>query len=261
MGTSRRDHFADSGDKFERFIKVKVPGKPRKPKPKELSEEFAQPRHPSGGSKGGQWKGKSGKWHTKKSARRPTPEHLRPAPSIRPLGTTPTVPAPAPKYTDEMTEGVGNYAETIGVNPYLREGLEGDPSSPEFNSTIKQMDAAIDISSPLKSDAEFYRGIPTEFAPEFKVGTVIKDKGFTSTTKSRRYAKDFIEDSFGEGAGTRLRILVPKGTKALDINTVSGREFSRMDWQKEVVLKRGSSFRVQWISPDSKEVTLSLLKE
>lgn len=236
---------------------------------KKLSEIFAQARHPAGGSRGGQWRGKSGKWHTKKSSglrgkqaaptsRRPTPKSLQPAPSVI---RTPTPPAPAPKFTDEMTEGVGEYAETIGVNPYLRDGLYGDPSSPGFNNTIKQMDAAIDLSPPLKHDIDLYRGIPTEFAPKFKVGATIKDQGFTSTTKSRKYAKDFIEDSFGEGSGTRLKIMVPKGTKALDINTVPGREFSRMDWQKEIVLKRGSSFRVESINPSGTEVVLSLLKE
>lgn len=71
------------------------------------------------------------------------------------------------------------------------------------------------------------------------VGLTWRDRAFVATTHDHSVVHHFTG---GEGSGVRMRILVPKGTRAVAI----GSHGTRPDyaWEREIVLDRGQRYRI-----------------
>ena len=106
------------------------------------------------------------------------------------------------------------------------------------------------MKNKLKSDTTLYRGIGLSKAP--KVGQVIKDKGYSSTTlnagKGAKFAKSGVDFYSGEGSRTPivLKINAKKGQKSIipigtGVKSVNSKE-------QEVILPRDTSMKVTKIT-------------
>lgn len=85
---------------------------------------------------------------------------------------------------------------------------------------------------------------------ELKVGAVIKDKGFVSTTRVASVASSFA----GGGTGFGLKINIPKGSKILPLKSISN--YAQED---EFLLPRGSAFKITAYDEKSKVITVDLV--
>jgi len=171
---------------------------------------------------------------------------------------------PKAKFTQkEINVGIEEYVTEIGVNPALRKDLidyydkaRSSRSTLKIQEIIDRLDEAFEGLSPSSGGYTLHRGIPTDFFPKnVKVGSIIEDKGFISTSASKEYAREFIEESFGKGQGTYLRIITTEGSKTLNVNKFLGTEHT-MAYQKEVILPRGSKLIITRIEGDTVWTTL-----
>lgn len=105
---------------------------------------------------------------------------------------------------------------------------------------VEGMDAAFADAPTLSKDAVVARGVSrvnvTFGGAEPAVGMEWVDHGFVSTSASPRALRQFTGADFGAN-GLQMRILVPKGTKA-----ISSRDL--LAGEQEVILPRGLKFRV-----------------
>jgi len=124
-------------------------------------------------------------------------------------------------------------SEYSHINYALRSGQD--------HYKMSEIDSAIAKSS-AKKDLVVARGISraamikivANAGGEIKIGDVITDKGYASTTRRASTAA-----SFAGGQGYGLKISIPKGARALPV-----KEFSNHPDEDEFLLPRGSSFRV-----------------
>lgn len=135
--------------------------------------------------------------------------------------------------------------DSFAMNAALRSGLSVDQLSEHQRKVVEVLDKAVKEHH-LPEGVKLYRGIPKEFAPDFKVGSTVDDKAFVSTTKDRWTAQSFIEDSYGEGQAVVITIRMPQGgARGLDVNKKIPVEKNFYDDQHEVILPRGSRFHVE----------------
>ncbi len=71
-------------------------------------------------------------------------------------------------------------------------------------------------------------------------GQIFEDRAFVSTTVSRRAMSDNFESA---GGGTVFRINVPRGSRALYVDSISVGQ-----GEKELLLPRGSKFKVDKVT-------------
>ena len=137
---------------------------------------------------------------------------------------------------DEEEELSPHYKD---VNDYLRSGSGG---TPQIKSTIAGLDSAIGKST-LSADTQLYRGasLPSSMVSSFSVGSQIQDKAFVSTSTDRGVATQFMDGGRGT-SDVVFTIRAPKGSNALTVDGSS---------EKEVLLPRGSSFKIDSISKAS----------
>lgn len=97
--------------------------------------------------------------------------------------------------------------------------------------------------SPLKSDIEVYRGVadPEKFLPGWKetgdnAGLEFTDHAYASTSVGTSVVRKFA----GYGTGVRMNILVPKGTRAVGIQSAQ----PGLRNEKELLLDRGLRYRI-----------------
>ena len=134
----------------------------------------------------------------------------------------------------------GKLAPTSDTAAFADDLFQGGFDSPESKGWAKQqiedMDAAI-AKSRTTEQLVTYRGLPASVVASVSVGDVIRDKGFSSTSLDREVAEGFAERD-----GAILRIIVPKGSKALYADPIVDLK------QHEVILPRGSGFKVARVS-------------
>lgn len=134
------------------------------------------------------------------------------------------------------------------INNTLRKGFkEGVPQSEidRTNNQIKMVDKAFDDVS-ITSDTPIltYRGMTVgkgERVP--KVGDVIEDKAFVSTTASEGRAFSFAKGDEPVPAGVSrvlIKVVIPEGTPFI----VGSRKVSSYPQEQEFLLKRGTKMRV-----------------
>lgn len=148
------------------------------------------------------------------------------------------------KYKDVIQGYTGfNY---IAINKTLlgRELTDADKPDPNFNvnENISVLDDVMSKTA-FPEDAVVYSGLgnsATQFidsvCPHKKCGSgsEFDIKSFVSTTLDER-----TSNVFHGGKNTLLKIKVPKGSKALSLEDISG-----FPTEKEILLNRGSKFRV-----------------
>lgn len=136
-------------------------------------------------------------------------------------------------------------AETIAIAAYkngeykeLNAVLRGERSADaEIQGYIDNLIRAFDHAKSTQSGV-VYRGVHDLTPGNFKTGSVIQFKGFTSTSTSKEFA-----ESWG-GGGVLFQIYVPKNSKAMEYAKVSGYH----DKEYEVILKAGMKFTVAGVS-------------
>lgn len=158
---------------------------------------------------------------------------------------------------DDAHEAVTNYTEDSAIiNHHLRQGL---PVPKEHQKTLATLDAVVAAGNSRSYDhMTIYRGITKDFAGMFKVGAVFEDEGFVSTTASKAYSRQFIEDSFGEGEGVYLHIDMPGGMPVFSVNNALGDGHSYA-YQSEIILPRNSRFKV--LSKKGDTIKVRFLRE
>lgn len=162
---------------------------------------------------------------------------------------------PGDKVRDAVSDYAGNgYAN---INWALRESAGDDDAIPDTHPTkpgtysgkrakdgITGIDAAMK-ASPLENDVVVYRGIadPTKtFGSAWRSdgdnsGLRFVDNSYASTTVSKTVAGTFA----GYGAGVKMNILVPKGTRAIGIEQSRG---SGLSHEQEMLLDRKLTYNI-----------------
>lgn len=153
----------------------------------------------------------------------------------------------AGKLSDLTVEDVRSaYDQYTGphygfINRKLRSTNRVDSLPSSNRKTVETLDQVMAVS-PLKHDIVVQRGIANPrkmFGNAFNVsddpdanrGLTWVDNAYVSTTTSTRVAKGF-------GTNVVMNILVPKGTLA------TGTPYSRHAREREIILPRGTKFRV-----------------
>lgn len=149
------------------------------------------------------------------------------------------------------------------VNAVLRRGTGGKSDT---KALIRQMDSAFSSISPLSRDVVVYRGgfVDQKTWKNFIEGQgkgqfFLRDSGFKAVSASEAKARDFLNARLvGAVSRTRLtgskiriiqEILVPKGTRAIPMTTISS-----TPKEKELLLNRSSKVRI--LGVDKKNATL-----
>lgn len=137
------------------------------------------------------------------------------------------------KLTPEEKQAARSYSGSsfsMRANKNLRSG-RGLKDDDKVRAAA--LDSAIDKSTPLEKDTEVFRGLKA--LPEgWKVGSVITDPGFMSTSVSRSVAQ-------GNFGSIILDLKAPKGAKAA---FMSKTESPKFDNEKELLFPRGTKFRI-----------------
>lgn len=141
--------------------------------------------------------------------------------------------------------------DAADINRELR-GYDPDPNSTDFDiSRIQKHIGTLDGLMARQSwaqETEVFRGFHSPGVEGLKPGAVLHDKGFTSTSRSRTVASEF-----GGGNGYIMHIRLPKGSKAIDIS-----KYSMDPFEEEILLARGSKFRVVDVDHPKRELRVEL---
>jgi hypothetical protein len=150
--------------------------------------------------------------------------------------------------SDAERQALNEYTGSLylGVNKALR---TGSSMSKEDRKAVKLMDDAFSRASTTQ-DIQVFRGVgPTDmdrFA-NLKPGDSYKDDAFLSTSTDEDTADNFVRGD----SPTMLNIKVPKGSKAISVDSLS--QFKKgghaVRSEEEILLNRGGSYRVVSITP------------
>lgn len=144
------------------------------------------------------------------------------------------------------TFGKGGLAGNM--NKALRKGT----STARYDEVIGPLDAAFERVKPLTKPAVVYRGVRVSGMDSIRVGGVVEDAGYMSTSSARS-----VVEGFSEFDGAIFEITLPKGMKALDINEAAG---SAYGFEREVLLPRGTRLLIESITPNPKNPLQRIIK-
>jgi hypothetical protein len=119
------------------------------------------------------------------------------------------------------------------INPRMAH-LHPDPA--KVAAQIATLDGAI-AKGKLTVAKTLYRGTQLSVLGDLAVGTVFRDSGFLSTSRSKS-----VTNNFGHGA--LLRIKAPKGTRASDVTHHSGGH------EQEILLGRNTGLRITKVTQE-----------
>jgi SPP1 gp7 family putative phage head morphogenesis protein len=190
------------------------------------------------------------------------------SPTVAPFGPTSQSNMQAwlrPVTTRELTDAelnvLGDYqGEFYGnINGVLRgtidpesvnEFLEDYGMGIDIDKVIKNMDSAMRHAKPTPTNVMTYRGIYYDVDDEFgqlieslEPGMTYTDKGFTSTSLSRRVAENFREDhAFAYPDGAIIRYELPRKTRAVAYQRYSTSSITQDEM--EILLDRNVEYAV-----------------
>jgi len=149
------------------------------------------------------------------------------------------------------------------INNELRVGATRsaflDKIRPEILGQIKILDKIIENAKPTPKPIVVFRGIygrHAEIIKKLKKGDWYEDKGFVSTSLKRAVAeKDFAIE--GGDVGVIIEIFVPQGSKTLIPLAYQANPGGIQPYELEVILPRGSKFRVVSTSGNVIKVALN----
>lgn len=135
-------------------------------------------------------------------------------------------------YTDEDKHALDEYqnGDYVAINDKLRKGSGSDAP------LVRELDAAISRGS-LQKPTTLYRGLAGGRPFSYKVGEVVSDPAYMSTSAKESVANDFSE-GVGEDYSVMMKIKAPAGQSAAYF-----KEYEGFDHQ-EVLLPRGVKMRV-----------------
>jgi len=130
---------------------------------------------------------------------------------------------------------------------------------------VNKLDKVFEKAPPVPSNVVVYRGVPGEGflkrTPFLQVGDELSWPVFTSTSFNKRVGMDFanLKDTkpFRQQMGILFEIVVPKSSKAIDINRTSVNPL--FYHEKELLLPRNSKFEVIGMDRDTRTIQLKLL--
>ena len=157
----------------------------------------------------------------------------------------------AGEMTADDLKGVDVYVGGRFSN--INDGLRGTEKLDDVDkAAIKGLDSAI-AKSESPEDVVVFRGatgVGFLGDPAKLVGKTIKEKGYTSTTLMEDVANGFAYSKVDQD-DARFEIKVPKGSKMLSVDSLLGEDSLN---QHEMVLPRGSKFKVTGATPKSIKV-------
>lgn len=145
------------------------------------------------------------------------------------------------------------------VNGSLRKGLSQEQiqyQSVYHGETVKHMDSALARGS-LHQDMILYRGFKSTKMGKGKekVGGIIKDKGYSSTSTDKAMGENWALHHGNEGNSIMLRIKAPKGSQGgfMNLETSPGynKRLSEHYSESEFVFPRGQKFRIDNITENT----------
>lgn len=162
----------------------------------------------------------------------------------------------AHSLSDEEKNVVKFYSEGgyYGINNVLR-GVAGSPMNEEKKRNIELLDAVMSKTS-LPEPTTAYRGVFNKTMKSWKVGSVIEDEGYMSTTLDSN-----LLTSFNKKRMTELIINVPKGHQGIYVDALVSKE--RSDTAKtqgggpgtesELLLPRKTKLRVTKVNTETRD--------
>ena len=165
------------------------------------------------------------------------PELTKPN-EISTQGVIEKMPAAEMDALDTYVQGDPNLR--FDVQKFLRGNVTIGTSFP-----LKELKRGIQRSVITKNTV-VYRGTSNPDILNAKLGDIIEEKGFTSTSKVYRVAEKFVKKFNNIGEDTIVQIRLPKGTKGLDVNaTYAGfKKENSFAAEQEVLLPPGIKFKV-----------------
>jgi len=166
----------------------------------------------------------------------------------------------AANIEDQLFSGREVYEAVLGyqssgyraMNQALRKDL---PIEPFLQANIQQVRNAITQAVPLKEDTVLYRGVKKDF-DKFKVGQIISDKGFLSTTARSDLAAEWADRKYVKG-GFVWKIYAPAGTRGLVPQFVTATK--NYDGEYEFLFDIGAKFEVISIDPVQRIVEMRVI--
>lgn len=145
------------------------------------------------------------------------------------------------------------YQDEGAFRPLNKNLRKEDKLTKEDQKVDKGLQKAM---KPLDEDIVVYRGLGHGVGKDIvKAGFLgtITDKGYTSTSKSKSVAH---HGSFQ--MGWKAKVVLPKGTKATDVNKKLGKK-SKIKEEKEVIVNKGTKYGISNINTKTQTVTLVAL--
>ena len=135
-------------------------------------------------------------------------------------------------------ENLHDYAADSWINTSLR---SHNPSE----KAIKIADSINSLVEPAKTPGILFRSIhgdhdTTDHISKLKVGDIYQDKGFLSTSKSKKGLDSVISSGYEAGLEPEhiLHISIPKGHPFIDVNRHLGNHYHKD--QDEILLQRNT---------------------
>lgn len=162
------------------------------------------------------------------------------------------IPMAGVRFTRDEAQAVTRFMNEPSLNYYLRMAAEESPHKAE----ISILDKIINNAKPLEEEAYVYRGLRTknindgysieEFAKDLKEGSIIENKGFTSTCRDYNDllgSYDPINIEGPQRCGYIMRIKLPKSTLGVDARRFTGKDLIAGN-NAEFILPRNAKIKV-----------------
>lgn len=142
---------------------------------------------------------------------------------------------------EESAMALADYKESEeeggfqAINNALRSG------SGKHSETIRRIDEGFNYFGQNSSKRQLvYRGVEKfEAVDNLKVGDILTDKAFVSTTQNKSVAEEFAHSG-----GYLLEITIPAGANYIDMESIEGFDQSKMHEESELLLERNAQFKV-----------------
>lgn len=162
--------------------------------------------------------------------------------------------AHAPSFSGAESHALKTYSGyAFGmVNEHLRTGrimglmqdgrmVESPKNADMLKSMSRDIGSAFERSS-IQS-ATLFRGTGTERTGPITAGSIIEDKGITSTSTSPKEASRFYDHAAKTGRSPVMMVIDAKGGRGIDMQP-----FSKFGYEKEVALAPGTKMRVDHVA-------------
>lgn len=150
-----------------------------------------------------------------------------------------------------------------GDNTYSRELRSGKALDAKTSEAVAHLDRIIQESKPLENDAVVFRTITDTYGvADKKVGDILQDKAYLSTSKTFDGIQRIWRSPSSEGDSYTIKIHLPKGTKGIDCAGYTKKllgKIRRPYYSGEFILPRNSRLQIVSIDKDLNIIDAKLL--